>query len=477
MRIKNRKWGWKSNEGALQATHLIKIGFDKRPPSAIRPVPGKLAGFLICRDSLGPDNNPIIDMEAMIALGSDAAKIAKAKAAELKAEPGLLPTDLHFVLTHDAVPSGEGWGYPGTYNEEYACWNKDGKFCFGNGVTAQRKEADGTRRVIDCVPVGRANTCAKEFCSFSVKKECKANGQLVLCLWKEGANGKPEPLSRALGFQTRYLVETSSDNFGPRVLSELDLAADRTHGILHGITGILSLQKQRKRYQGKEGGAVGISGQLMFTLSDSDISRREQEVRNWMLQDRATPTLQLPAPATTEEPDDPFEDDGEPADAQDAPEAAATPATAPAGGQPVEVPPQAPPEPPAAQEAPPAPLKTGVLTKNLETLMAQEPPVQVADRIHAHVLAIVERDGGNYTDTLNDVCFGSPDGLYNAKKKTFTRIANADEFLRGDTERQRIQRLKLLYEIGLRIAIDGDPAAEPDEPPDLFEDGEKGAGK
>jgi predicted RecB family endonuclease len=109
--------------------------------------------------------------------------------------------------------------------------------------------------------------------------------------------------------------------------------------------------------------------------------------------------------------------------------------------------------------------------------MAQEPPVQVAERIHDHALAIAERDGANYTDTLNDVCFGSPDGLYNAKKKTFTRIANADEFLRGDTERQRTQRLKMLYEIGLRIAIDGDPAAEPDEPPDLFEGREKGAGK
>ena len=465
MRILRRKWGRESGGSqSLQATHRIVVGYDKRAKDAMRPVPGKLAGFLLCRDSLGADNTPIVDMEAMITLGSDAAKITKAKAQELKAEPGLLPTDLHFVLTHDATPGPNGWNYPGVFEEEYQNWTKEGLYCKGNGEVAYRKQPDGSQKTMECVPAGRADTEAKAYCPFSVDKTCKAHGRLILCLWKEGTNGKPEPLSKALGWQARFRLDSTSDSLGPRVLSELDLAAERTNGSLHGITGILSLQRQRKRYRGKDGGAVSITGQIMFTLSDGDISRRQAEVRNWMLQDRATPTLQLPAPATTEEPDDPFEDDGEPADAQDAPDAA--------GGQPVEAPPQAPPEPPAAQEAPPAPPKT-----DLETLMAQEPPVQVAERIHDHALAIAERDGANYTDTLNDVCFGSPDGLYNAKKKTFTRIANADEFLRGDSERQRIQRLKLLYEIGLRIAIEGDPAAEPDEPPDLFEGGEKGAGK
>jgi len=445
MRIRKRKWGRESGGSqALQSTHIIKIGQMVKSKEA-KDIPGKLPGFLLCRDSLGTDNHPVVDMEAMQRLGSNAEKIAKAKSSQLQAEPGLLPTDLNFVLTHDATPGPDGWEYKGTYAEEFQLWDKNGLHCHGDGVVASRKQADGSQKALECVPVGRAETEAKEYCPFSVKKECKAHGRLILCLWVEGKDGKPEPLSKSLGWQARFRFDTSSDNFGPRVLAELDLAAERTNGSLHGTTGILSFQKQKKRYQGKDGGAVGVTGQVIFTLSEGDISRRQAEVRNWMLQDRATPPLQLPAPATTEEPDDPFEDDGEPADAQDAP----------AGGQPVEAPPQAPPEPPAAQEAPPAPPKT-----DLETLMAQEAPVQVAERIHDHALAIAERDGANYTDTLNDVCFGSPDGLYNAKKKTFTRIANADEFLRGDTERQRTQRLKMLYEIGLRIAIDGDPAAE-----------------
>ena len=464
MRIKHRKWSRETGGSqALQATHIIKIGQMVKSKDG-KDIPGKLPGFLLCRDSLGADNHPVVDIEAMQRLGSDAAKIAKAKSAQLNSAPGLLPTDLSFVLTHDAAPGPDGWQYKGTYAEEFQCWNKDGLACHGDGVVAQRKQSDGTQKTLECVPVGRAETEAKEYCSFSSKKECKAHGRLILCLWIEGKDGKPEPLSKSLGWQARFRFDTSSDNFGPRVLSELDLAAERTNGSLHGITGILSFQKQKKRYQGERGGAVGITGQVIFTLSESDISRRQQEVRNWMLQDRATATLQLSGPAPIEEPDDPFQDD-----LQEAQEGAETPATATQPAPEVETPPEPAPQPPAAPEPPPTPPQT-----DLDTLMTQEPPVQVANRIHAHALAIVERDGGNYTDTLNDICFGSPDGLYNPRKKTFTQIRTPDEFLKGANERQRIQRLKMLYEIGLRIAIEGDPAEEPDETSDLFEGEEKG---
>ncbi|NQU43204.1 hypothetical protein HQ520_07950 [bacterium] len=302
-RIQKRKHGRTSDSlHASSATHVIKIGFDMRKPGDARPVPGKLRGFLLCRDSLGQDNNLQIDLDAMQTLGVGEQQIAQAKAGQLKAAPGLLPTELNFVLVHDAIRAPGGtWEYPGTFGESYECWNKAGLFCFGDGVVAQRRQDDRTRAKIDCVPVGREDTEAKEFCKQSVGKECKAHSRLILCLFSADADNRPQPLSKALGWQARYRFDTSSEYNPMRILADLDAAADRCNGKLHGLTGTLNCNLQKKRY---EGGVAPVM-QIMFQISEADIREREASLRQMYLEDRRV--LALPAPEEAPE-TSPFEE-------------------------------------------------------------------------------------------------------------------------------------------------------------------------
>jgi hypothetical protein len=279
MRIIHRKYGRDGQSTyATGATHVIKIGFDARKPGADRPVPGKLAGFLLCRDALDSSNNLIVDEEAMLALGKDytAANITKAKQQGLKAEQGLLPNVLNFVIAHDAVKTPGGWSYQGTFGEAYDCWSKSGLFCSGNGDKAMRRQNDGTRKEIICNPAGKDGVAADDFCKESVGKACKAHSRLVLCLFADGADGKPQPLSKALGWQARFRFDTSSEYNPIRIIQELDQAAERLNGRIAGITGTLTFQLQRKRYEG----GVSIVGQIMFQLSESDIRRREEQIWN-----------------------------------------------------------------------------------------------------------------------------------------------------------------------------------------------------
>ena len=66
-RIRQRKFGRDGNSPhAMGPSHVIKIGFDARElkPANERgqhPVPGKLRGFLVCRDTLDQHNAPMVD--------------------------------------------------------------------------------------------------------------------------------------------------------------------------------------------------------------------------------------------------------------------------------------------------------------------------------------------------------------------------------------------------------------------------------
>ena len=282
MRIKKRRFGRDGESPyATGATHVIKIGFDARGPKATRPFPGKLPGFLICRDSLNENGNLMVDHECMIALGSQYTPeaIAKAKAMQFKAPTGTLPTEIFFVLSNNAKAAGDSWDYPSTFAESYECWRKDGLFCSGNGERATRKNPDGTKGIIACVPAGREGSTVQEFCpqSTSNPRECKAHSRLSLCLYTLDANDTPQPLSKALGWQARFRFDTSSECSPPRVLAELDQAATRLNGHIAGITGALTYLIQKKRYGGN-GGGVGITGQVVFTLSEPDISDRERDL-------------------------------------------------------------------------------------------------------------------------------------------------------------------------------------------------------
>jgi hypothetical protein len=298
MRIKHRKYGRDGQSTyATGATHAIKIGFDARKAGAERPVPGKLAGFLLCRDALDSANNLIVDQEAMLALGKQytSEAIAKAKAHGLKAEQGLLPTSLNFVIMHDAVKTPGGWAYPGTFGEAYDCWSKSGLYCSGNGDKAMRRQSDGTRKEIVCNPFGKDGVEAEDFCKESASKACKAHSRLVLCLFADGPDRKPVPLCKALGWQARFRFDTSSEYNPIRITQELDQAAERLSGRIAGITGSLTYQLQRKRYDG----GVSIVGQIMFSLSEADIARREEQIWNRNLEFKRVEQGLLAGPANT----------------------------------------------------------------------------------------------------------------------------------------------------------------------------------
>lgn len=324
MRILHRRFGRDGKSPhATGATGVIKIGFDARGRGDNRPKPGKLAGFLLCKDAIDGENNLMVDNAAMLALGAyDAATIAKAKSAGIKGV-GLLPTALNFVIVHEAMREvgSDGWQYPGTFEESYECWNGLGLFCAGDGSKARRKQDDQTRKEVECVPVGREDHEAIEFCPYSVKKECKAHSRLILCLFTVDENGRPQPVNKSLGWNARYRFDTSSEYNAQRVLHELDMAAERLNGHIANITGTLVFAVQRKR-TGLKDQPVGIVGQVMFQLSESDIRAREEKLRNYRLEDqraqlqiedRSAQTKQPAAPqavAAQGEAISPFEADG-----------------------------------------------------------------------------------------------------------------------------------------------------------------------
>lgn len=288
-------------------SHVVKIGHsvEKISKRTGKPYkgPGKLNGFLICRDTRDTDGNFVVDEKAMLRLGKrfDAKAIAEAKQKEFDARDGILPRELHFAIPSDStrVP-GNGWEHPGTFTEGYQCWTKEGLLCSGDGEQASRKQGNGTQRQGPCVPVGKEGAAPKTFCSESVAGDCKHKCRLTLSLFVVGENGEPEPLSRSLSWSARYRLETTSEAAAMRAGEELDRAAELLDGHLHGITGVLVFARQSKR-TGKVKIPVGITGQIMFMLSEPDIARREQQLHNRYVEQRQAKLLEGPA-------DNPFEE-------------------------------------------------------------------------------------------------------------------------------------------------------------------------
>lgn len=325
------------NVGA--ATHVIKIGFDARQPGKNQPFPGKFAGFLVCRDSQDNSGNRQPDHAAMSRIDSTwtPAKLDQAKAQQLKGS-GILPVELWFEITRDAVRGPNGWEYPGTFSEGFECYNKTGRFCYGNGVTAYRKNPNGGRDEMKCVPVGCDCEEGEEYCPYSVKKECKAHSELIVCLICEGPDGKPQPVSPDLGYEARYQFSTSSEFNAEGVLRELDAASDRLNGRIARIPGLLTFQIHKRR-TGIETAPVGTVGQVVFVLSNEAIRAREDELWNRQLEMRKVETLQveskapaaLPAPtAPLDEPEDTaFVDTAETFDPEPEPEPEPEPAGEP----------------------------------------------------------------------------------------------------------------------------------------------------
>ena len=272
------------NQGDL-VTHRITIGWDIRPQGAERPKPGRLPGFLITRDTLGPDGRWVIDWPAMRLLGDYTPEKFAAvwKHQDTLAAPlDLLPQTLRFVLMNDALVVPGGFAYPGTIAEEYQVWNGQGRFCHGDGETASRKRGDGGVDRIQCNPIGKID--CTEFCPFSLRGECKSRSRLLLCLYTLDPEGQRLLLAPTLGETARYRLETSSEYNAIGILEVLDRVAERLYAPdlwpstvwMKYLTGVLTFSIRKR--QSPKGGKVKVQ-QIGFSIDESAIVAREQEIQ------------------------------------------------------------------------------------------------------------------------------------------------------------------------------------------------------
>ena len=299
----------------LPSTHKIAIGFNAGVKGEVKP--GKTNGFLIFLDTLDKDNKLVVDYDAMARLGYGREMLAKAMAGGFAADESLLPKVLRFVLMADGVMDEAGqWAYPGTYAASYECYNKAGLWCAGDGANAVRKQDDGSKKLIECIPYGRDGAESETFCKYSgPDKPCKLHLRLTVCLYYYGQQeldgdgaalpgARPRLVSPALGYQARYRFDTSSEYCDMGILEVLDSAANRVRGRLNGITGTLTFTKRGRRTGKEQGLAKSITGFVVFQLDEHSIRAREQQIANeeGRMFDRqieagkAGVTLQLPPP-------------------------------------------------------------------------------------------------------------------------------------------------------------------------------------
>ncbi|MEQ8820489.1 MAG: hypothetical protein RLY93_09605 [Sumerlaeia bacterium] len=294
----------KDSSYGASSSGVAKIGWDIRADGAARPKPQRLRGFIICHDSKDTTGkNNIIDWATMAALGyGDEAKVQAAIAQGIKADPDFLPTTLYFVLPSDAKRVASGWRFPGTYAEQFACWDGPikGLYCAGDGETAQRK--DNSRgvtvtRTINCVPIGSTDNPDAPCCPLSAEGKCKPHARLVVCLIKPNGLGGYDALSR--GGAVRHRIDTSSEYALMRIADALNDAADRLDGMIAGIPGSITVAIQNKR---NPGGGVSPTPQLHFALDEGEIRRRQEAMRREVLEDKRLTVALLPGAASAPQP-------------------------------------------------------------------------------------------------------------------------------------------------------------------------------
>lgn len=276
-------------QDAPTATNVIKLGWtvtkQKRDNSGTFDMPVRLPGFLVCINTVGRDGKFVIDEPVMKQLGYPIEKIRAVLADPEKAEVGTLPTDLLVVIGYDSVREGDTWSYPNTYAEEYSLYDKLGLKCKGDGVWANRRQDDGSRRKIACRVRGCNLGEGESHCEFSLKKECRPHGRLVVRLAMQDGHGGFKPLSGVANATWR--IDTGSDYGLANILSELDRVSDKlavenadgsATAFLTGLVATLAVRRERKRYVESGVGKVSIVPQLHLVFDEAMVLRREAEL-------------------------------------------------------------------------------------------------------------------------------------------------------------------------------------------------------
>lgn len=303
-------------EELLTGSHRIVTGWDVREKGAGRPKPQRLRGFIVVRNTRNSAGGRTIDLECMRRIGfGDEKNILKAIAGGMKAEDGLLPTTLEFVIMQDAIRRADGQlEFIDTFDDYYAARKKGfvGYWCKGDGVNAIRQREDGTRFQCVCNPVGKVGIDAKDYCPESVKKECKAHEHLVVGLvWLNPRSGRYEPLSSIIN--SRYHLHTTSERGGLSIKKALVAAARRLSVpqpdgsatcCLYGINGTLIFNVANREYKDAEGNSqTAIAGSISCYLNEEQIRDRERQMREarmkgHLLDAPASPAALLSAPAS-----------------------------------------------------------------------------------------------------------------------------------------------------------------------------------
>ena len=301
-RVQRRK-NQLEDQHRVPCTRVIKIGTKKKSAKGVE-YPEQLNGFLICHMNLDANNKPVIDYTAMEMLGATKEVVDKAVAAGRRGVG--LPNELHFFIQANATRNGDEWEYPG-FQEQYTCYDAEGKFCEGNGSRAKQRQPNKTVKDVICNPAGCADLdSGEQYCPYSInsqekdkrQKMCNYQYSLFVSLFvPDEETGAPVPLNRSVGFGARYGLQSGSETCGMEILQELDAAANYLDGNIHEITGILYFGKKRKHYfgPGKQGKEVAIVPQVYMVLSPVGISQRKQENRLMLMEDRTFQSA-LPAP-------------------------------------------------------------------------------------------------------------------------------------------------------------------------------------
>ena len=355
--IVKRKYNRERHGAQSSASHLLKIGFNAGDGN--KAFFGKLRGFVVMRNETGKDGKHPVDyalMQLLIAsavqhdpraahawkgahqrLGlayneSDPVPMVSVKRViadhmenQLAVPDFELPTAITFEIPSAAVRNEHGeWEFPGVYTDAYIAMKQEGcpgEFCKGNGVTASRWQPDGTRRIIDCNPLGKGGIeDASLFCPYSrpVSKgvgkngkeiwnppPCQPVGTLTLNLGYLSADKRVVPLSRIA--TARYELETRSERAQMKIQQALIDAAERLNGNIAGIPGTISFNIRNVMAPHHVGATVSPQPQIDFILDSYAIDRRAAEMRSErMLTARASA-----APVALLESDDEGQD-GEP---------------------------------------------------------------------------------------------------------------------------------------------------------------------
>lgn len=272
---------------------VLRLGWNLAEPDQTKKSPCTLPGFLVCTGAVDSNRHPQVDYPIMAKLGfKDEAAIRAVLANPRKWLAGSLPQDIAICIGYDAVCREGEWFFPGTFADDYKCYNKGGLFCHGDGRVAMRRQEDGSRKAVPCRVRGCSLKPGEQHCPYSVRKECKPHGVLVVRMMHFD-KGRYSPMISGVPNMT-WQVQTGSDYGLADIADELErvaeaLAVDTQSGRigwLRGLCGTLSVRRERHLYDDNGTAKQSITPQLHLRFDEGMVIERQNEIRAQRMAER-----------------------------------------------------------------------------------------------------------------------------------------------------------------------------------------------